>query len=64
MLFIYHLHRRQRRRVLRICDKPTTVNSEFDTFQPDLVTVSSLLAVFNIGSSHPTVLLRFIEVIE
>ena len=50
--------------VLRCCDKPATANPEFDPLQPDPATAAAPHRVFNIGNSHPTELLRFIEVME
>ena len=39
-------------------------NPEFDPLQPDPATTAALHRVYNIGSSQPTELLRFIEMIE
>ena len=50
--------------VLRCCDKPATPNVDFDPLHPDPATAASPHRVFNIGNSHPTELLRFIEVME
>ena len=50
--------------VIRCCDKPATVNSDFDPLQPDPATAAAPHRVFNIGNSQPTELLRFIEVME
>ena len=50
--------------VLRCCDKPATVNPEFDPHHPDPATAAAPHRVFNIGNSQPTQLLRFIEVME
>jgi UDP-glucuronate 4-epimerase len=50
--------------VLRCCDKPATVNPDFDLLQPDPATAAAPHRVFNIGNSQPTELLRFIEVME
>ncbi len=50
--------------VLRCCDKPATVNPNFDPLQPDPSTAAAPHRVFNIGNSQPTELLRFIEVME
>lgn len=50
--------------VLRCCDKPATVNPDFDPLQPDPATAAAPHRVFNIGNSQPTELLRFIEVME
>jgi len=50
--------------VIRCCDKPATVNPDFDPLQPDPATAAAPHRVFNIGSSQPTELLRFIEVME
>ena len=50
--------------VLRCCDKPATVNADFDPLQPDPATAAAPHRVFNIGNSQPTELLRFIEILE
>ena len=50
--------------VLRCCDKPATINPDFDPLQPDPATAAAPHRVFNIGNSQPTELLRFIEVME
>ena len=50
--------------VLRCCDKPATINADFDPFRPDPATAAAPHRVFNIGNSQPTQLLRFIEVME
>ena len=50
--------------VIRCCDKPATVNPDFDPFQPDPATAAAPHRVFNIGNSQPAELLRFIEVME
>ena len=50
--------------VIRCCDKPATVNPDFDPLQPDPATAAAPHRVFNIGNSLPTELLRFIEVME
>ncbi len=50
--------------VLRCCDKPASVNPDFDPLQPDPATAAAPHRVFNIGNSQPTELLRFIEVME
>ena len=50
--------------VIRCCDKPATVNPDFDPLQPDPATSAAPHRVFNIGNSQPTELLRFIEVME
>ena len=50
--------------VLRCCDKPATVNVDFDSLRPDPATAAAPHRVFNIGNSKPTELLRFIEVME
>ena len=50
--------------VMRCCDKPATVNPDFDPLQPDPATAAAPHRVFNIGNSQPTELLRFIEVME
>ena len=50
--------------LIRCCDKPATVNSDFDPLQPDPATAAAPHRVFNIGNSQPTELLRFIEVME
>ena len=50
--------------VMRCCDKPANANPDFDPLQPDPATAAAPHRVFNIGNSHPTELLRFIEVME
>ena len=50
--------------VIRCCDKPATVNPDFDPLQPDPATAAAPHRLFNIGNSQPTELLRFIEVME
>ncbi len=50
--------------VIRCCDKPATVNPDFDPLQPDPATAAAPHRVFNIGNSQPAELLRFIEVME
>ena len=50
--------------VIRCCDKPATVNPDFNPLQPDPATAAAPHRVFNIGNSQPTELLRFIEVME
>ena len=50
--------------VIRCCDKPATINPDFDPLQPDPATAAAPHRVFNIGNSQPTELLRFIEVME
>ena len=50
--------------VLRCCDKPATVNADFDPLLPDPATAAAPHRVFNIGNSQPTELLRFIAVME
>tara|TARA_Y100001954_G_scaffold127501_1_gene136657 strand:+ start:624 stop:1646 length:1023 start_codon:yes stop_codon:yes gene_type:complete len=50
--------------VLRCCDKPATSNTVFDPLQPDPATAAAPHRVFNIGSSQPTDLLRFIALME
>ena len=50
--------------VIRCCEKPATVNSEFNPLQPDPSTAASPHRIFNIGNSQPIELMRFIEVME
>ena len=50
--------------VLRCCDKPATINVDFDFLQPDPATAAAPHRVFNIGNSQPIELLRFIELME
>ena len=50
--------------VIRCCDKPATVNPDFDPLQPDPATAAAPHRVFNIGNCQPAELLRFIEVME
>ena len=50
--------------VIRCCDKPATVNSDFDSLHPDPATAAAPHRVFNIGNSQPIELLHFIELLE
>ncbi len=50
--------------VIRCCDKPATINQNFDHLNPDPATASAPHRIFNIGNSQPTALLRFIEILE
>ena len=50
--------------VIRCCDKPATVNSDFDPLHPDPATAAAPHRVFNIGNSQPIELLHFIELME
>ena len=50
--------------VIRCCEKPATVDSEFNSLQPDPSTAASPHRIFNIGNSQPIELMRFIEVME
>ena len=50
--------------VLRCCDKPATVNPDFDPLAPDPATAAAPHRVFNIGNNEPTPLMKFIEVME
>ena len=50
--------------VIRCCDKPATVNPDFDPLHPDPATAAAPHRVFNIGNSQPIELLHFIELME
>ena len=50
--------------VIRCCDKPATVNPDFDPLHPDPATAAAPHRVFNIGNSQPIKLLHFIELLE
>ena len=50
--------------LLLCCDKPATVNTEFESLQPNPATAAAPHRVFNIGNSRPIELLRFIELME
>ena len=50
--------------VIRCCDKPATVNPDFDPLHPDPATAAAPHRVFNIGNSQPIELLHFIELLE
>ena len=50
--------------LIRCCDKPATINPDFNPVEPDPATASAPHRVFNIGNSQPTELLRFIQVME
>ena len=50
--------------IIRVADKPATINSLFDTEKPDPATSNAPYRVFNIGNSVPTPLLEYITAIE
>ena len=50
--------------VYRCCFKPATPNSSFDTLNPDPSTSYAPHRIFNIGSSNPIELTKFIEILE
>ena len=50
--------------VLRCCDKPATANPAFNPLATDPATAAAPHWVFNTGNSQPTLLPRFIEVME
>jgi UDP-glucuronate 4-epimerase len=50
--------------VIRVLDKPATVNDKFDPTSPDPATSSAPYRVFNIGNSRPTPLLDYIRALE
>jgi UDP-glucuronate 4-epimerase len=50
--------------LLRVLDKPATPDPGFDAAQPDPATSWAPHRLFNIGNSHPTPLMDYIEAIE
>ena len=50
--------------VRRCCNKPATVNLDFDPLNPDPSTAAAPHRVFNIGNNNPIDLMRFIELME
>ena len=49
--------------VMRCCDKPATVNPDFDPLHPDPATAAAPHRIFNVGNSQPIQLMRFIELL-
>ncbi len=50
--------------VIRVLDKPATVNPAFDANVPDPATSNAPYRVFNIGNSQPVKLMEYIEALE
>jgi len=50
--------------IIRCCFKPATINSNFDSFNPDPATSFSPHRIFNIGNCKVVKLLDFIEILE
>ncbi len=50
--------------IMRLIKKPAKSNNKFNTLDPDPATSWAPYRVFNIGNSHPTQLLDYIEAIE
>ena len=50
--------------VIRCLDKPATADPDFDPLNPNPATAAVPHRLFNIGNSQPTLLLRFIEMLE
>ena len=50
--------------IYRCCNKPATLNYDFDRLDPDPSTSFAPHRIFNIGNSKPIELLYFIEVLE
>jgi len=50
--------------VYRCCYKPAYVDKDFDALMPNPASSFAPSRIFNIGNSHPTPLLKFIETLE
>ena len=50
--------------LIRVLDKPAMANPAFDPAQPDPATSNAPYRVFNIGNSHPTPLMDYIQALE
>jgi UDP-glucuronate 4-epimerase len=50
--------------VIRVVDKPAMPNPAFDAANPDPATSNAPYRVFNVGNSHPTPLMDYIEALE
>jgi UDP-glucuronate 4-epimerase len=50
--------------VIRVLDKPATVNPDFDPLRPDAATAAAPFRLFNIGNGKPTPLMDYIAALE
>jgi UDP-glucuronate 4-epimerase len=50
--------------VIKVADKPATVNLAFDPANPDAATSNAPYRVFNIGNNQPTTLMDYIHALE
>lgn len=50
--------------IIRVLDKPATVNPAWDSAHPDPATSSAPYRIYNIGNSSPVKLMDFIEALE
>jgi UDP-glucuronate 4-epimerase len=50
--------------IIRVADKPATINAAFDPTKPDPATSSAPFRVFNIGNNQPMPLLGYIQALE
>lgn len=50
--------------VVRVLDKPATVNLDFDPLRPDAATATAPFRLFNIGNGKPTPLMDYIAALE
>ena len=50
--------------VVRVLEKPATLNKKFNALTPDPATSNSPYRVFNIGNGNPTPLLDYINALE
>ena len=50
--------------VIRVLDKPATVNLDFDPLRPDAATATAPFRLFNIGNGKPTPLMDYIAALE
>lgn len=50
--------------VIRVCDKPATPATSFDSSNPDPATSNAPYRVFNVGNSQPTPLMDYIHALE
>ena len=50
--------------IMKVIDKPATVNENWDAKQPDIDSSSAPYRLYNIGNNAPLPLMTFIETIE
>lgn len=50
--------------IIRVADKPATINAAFDPANPDPASSSAPYRVFNIGNNQPTPLMDYISALE